>query len=501
MAGVDYPNKNWSWCDQLRAALRLTKDKDGNGKIKMNFKSPDWVQNAVFYQIFPDRFHNGNSDNDPENVCRWGDKPTRDNFFGGDLAGIIRKLPYLEELGVNALYLNPIFKSPSNHKYDTTDYYKVDSSFGDRDTLKKLVKKLHQHGMRIILDGVFNHCGDTFWAFQDVIEKGSKSKYKNWFIIKDYPIVKQPEPNYRCLAGFSSMPEFNTDNPKVREYLLKVVKYWIKEADIDGWRLDTVEYMDASFVKQIRIAAKEVKEDAYVMGEVMMGLATSWFKGECLDAVMNYRLRHLLIDFLVKRTMDAEEFDQRLYSLRQSYPDWANPVMFNLLGSHDTPRIFTLCKGNKGRFKLCLIFSMTYVGAPTIYYGDEVGLRGGNDPECRKCMPWNIDFQSNDIYKFHQRCIQIRKQYSVLRKGSFQTLLKEKGIYSFVRKKEEETIIVIMNSTLNSEEICINLSEKGIKGNQFLDLLTGQKYFPQRGKMRILLPKTSGVILANNYVL
>lgn len=175
--------------------------------------------------------------------------------------------------------------------------------------------------------------------------------------------------------------------------------------------------------------------------------------------------------------------------------------MFNLLGSHDTPRIFTLCKGNREKFKLCLIFLMTYVGPPMIYYGDEIGLRGGNDPECRKCMPWNIDFQSNDIYKFHQRSIQIRKQYSALRKGSFQTLLKGKGIYSFIRKRGKESIIVIMNSRLNSEKICLNLSEKGIKGNQFLDLLSGQKYFPQRGKIQFFLPKTSGFILTNNYVL
>ncbi|MBA7587262.1 Neopullulanase 2 [subsurface metagenome] len=172
----------------------------------MNFKSPDWVQDTIFYQIFPDRFNNGNLSNSSKKVCKWGDKPVRDDFFGGDLEGIIRKLPYLGELGVNALYLNPIFKSPSNHKYNTTDYYKIDPSFGDKNTLKRLVKELHWRKMRIILDGVFNHCGDTFWAFQDVMEKGSKSKNKDWFIIKNYPIVKYPEPNYRCWMGVSSMP-------------------------------------------------------------------------------------------------------------------------------------------------------------------------------------------------------------------------------------------------------------------------------------------------------
>ncbi len=469
--------------------MRLTKDKDGNGKIKMNFKPPNWVQDALFYQIFPDRFHNGNPNNDPENVCKWRDKPTRDNFFGGDLEGVIQKLPYLEELGVNALYLNPIFKSPSNHKYDTTDYYKVDSSFGDRDTLKKLVKKLHQRGMRIILDGVFNHCGETFWAFQDVIEKGSKSKYKDWFIIKDSPIVKQPEPNYRCFAGVPSMPEFNTDNPEVREYLLKIVKYWIKEADIDGWRLDTVEYMDPSFVKQIRIAAKEVKEDTYIMGEVMMGLATSWFKGECLDAVMNYRLRDLLIDFFVKRAIDAEEFDQRLYSLRQSYPDWANSVMFNLLDSHDRPRVLTLCHGNVKKMKLAVVFLMTYTGAPVIYYGDEVGMRGGKDPDCRRCMIWEKDRQNHHLLDLYKRMVKLRRENIVLRRGNFHSLYGVGGIYCFLRDLNGEKIIVALNNSSKNKKVEVPILETGKeKEKLYKDIFTNETFLQSENKLHLKIP-------------
>lgn len=424
----------------------------------MNFISPDWVQDTVFYQIFPDRFNNGNLSNSSKKVCKWGDKPTKENFFGGDLEGIIFKLPYLEELGVNALYLNPIFKSPSNHKYNTTDYYKIDSSFGNENTLKRLVEKLHRRGMRIILDGVFNHCGDTFWAFQDVIEKGPKSKYKDWFIIKSYPIVKQPEPNYRCWMGVSSMPEFNTDNSEVREYLLEIVKYWIKEADIDGWRLDTVEYMDPSFVKQIREAAKEVKKDAYVMGEVM-GVATSWFKNKSLDAVMNYKLRDLLIDFFIKKIVNAVEFDQQLYNFRQTYSDLINPFMFNLLDSHDVPRFLTLCKGNIKKMKIAVVFLMTYIGAPVIYYGDEVGMMGGEDPDCRRTMIWDKNQQNIDLLNFYKRMIKLRRESQALRRGSFKSLYQQDNLYCYSRQLNEEKIIIALNNSAKNEEINISFPE------------------------------------------
>jgi len=424
----------------------------------MNFKSPDWVQDTIFYQIFPDRFNNGNLSNSSKKVCKWGDKPVRDNFFGGDLEGIIRKLPYLGELGINALYLNPIFKSPSNHKYNTTDYYKIDPIFGDENTLKRLVEELHQRKMRIILDGVFNHCGDTFWAFQDVIEKGPKSKYKDWFIIKSYPIIKQPEPNYRCWMGVPSMPEFNSDNSEVREYLLKVVKYWIKEADIDGWRLDTVEYMDPSFVKQIREAAKEIKKDAYVMGEVM-GIATSWFKSKSLDAVMNYKLRDLIIDFFIKKVINAVEFNQQLYNFRQTYSDWINPFMFNLLDSHDVPRFLTLCGGNVKKTKLAAAFLMTYIGAPVIYYGDEVGMMGGEDPDCRRTMIWNKNQQNIDLLNFYKKIIKLRRESLALRRGNFKCLYQQGGLYCFSRQLNEEKIVVALNNSDKNEEINIALPE------------------------------------------
>lgn len=387
----------------------------------MRLEEPAWVRDAIFYQIFPDRFYNGNRENDPGNLSQWGDKPTRNSFFGGDLEGIIQKLPYLEELGVNALYLNPIFKAPSNHKYDTEDYYQVDPHFGDKEVLKRLVAELHRRGMRIILDGVFNHCGTRFFAFQDVEKRGADSKYKDWFIIDGFPIVRKPEPNYRCWAGVPTMPEFNTDNPEVRQYLLNIVKYWIEEADIDGWRLDAVEFMDPSFVKEIRRVAKEAKEGAYIVGEVM-GIATPWFNHAALDAAMNYRLWEALVDFFATSKMSASEFSRTLYSLRKSYPDWATYSMFNLLGSHDKPRFLTLSNGDKRRLKLAAAFLFSYPGAPVIYYGDEIGLSGGEDPDCRRTFIWEENKQDRELLAFFKRLIHLRKQEKVLRRGKVHEL-------------------------------------------------------------------------------
>jgi len=464
----------------------------------MDFKPPDWVQDTVFYQIFPDRFYNGNSNNNSKKVCKWGDKPTKDNFFGGDLEGVICKLPYLEELGVNALYLNPIFKSPSNHKYDTTDYYEVDPKFGNKDTLKKLVEEFHQRGMRIILDGVFNHCGDTFWAFQDVIKKGLKSKYKDWFIIKSYPIIKQPEPNYRCWMGVSSMPEFDTDNSKVRKYLLEIVKYWIKEADIDGWRLDTVEYMDTSFVMQIREATKEVKKDAYVVGEVM-GVATSWFKSKSLDAVMNYKLRDLIIDFFIKEAINATEFNKQLFSFRQAYSDSINPFMFNLLDSHDVPRFLTLCKGKIKKMKLAVTFLMTYIGAPVVYYGDEVGVMGGEDPDCRRTMIWDKNQQNGDLLNFYKKIIKLRRESLALRRGNFKCLYQQGGFYCFLRQLNEEKIIVALNNSNKNEEINISLPEiKTGKKLKIEDIFEGKKdsFVIKQNELNIKVPAHNFKILS-----
>jgi len=460
-------------------------------------KELSWVQDAIFYEIFPERFRNGNTKNDNYNIEPWGKKPKRRNFFGGDLQGIIESLNYLQDLGINAIYLTPIFQAETNHKYDTTDYFKIDPHFGDMKVFSHLIKEIHRRNMKVILDGVFNHSGDHHWAFLDAIQKGPTSPYWEWYNFHSFPVRKHFRTNYET-GGIYYLPKWNIKNPQVRKYLFSVIRYWT-EKGIDGWRLDLPSSINHEFWQDFRILVKGINPEAYLVGEIWED-ALAWLQGDEFDGAMNYQLREIALQFFVEKTITADAFDKHLNSMNQNYPPVTQEVMLNLLGSHDTPRIFTLCKGNKEKVKLCIIFLMTYIGVPMIYYGDEVGLRGGNDPGCRKCMTWNIDFQNNEIYKFYQQCIQIRKKYSALREGSFQTLLAKKEVYSFMRKREEETIIVIMNLKSHSKEIYINLSKKGIKGDHFLDLLSRRKYFPQKGKIQILLPKVSAVILVNNYV-
>lgn len=408
------------------------------------FNTPEWVKDAVFYQIFPERFANGDVSNDPEEVESWGNRPTAFNFFGGDLKGIIQHLDYLIELGIDAIYLTPIFEAPSNHKYDIKDYMKVDPHFGDNDTLKELVSRCHQKGIRVILDAVFNHCGYYFPPFQDVIEKGPKSKYWDWFYIHDYPIKTHPRPNYECFAFEYRMPKLNTQNPAVKEYLLGVAEFWTREFDIDGWRLDVANEVDHAFWREFRRLIKAIKPDAYIVGEVWHD-AGPWLQGDQFDGVMNYPFAEAVIDFFCKRTIDAEQFANTLNMWRFRYPDQANQVLLNIVDSHDTPRLLNMCREDKRLFKLAVLFQMTYVGVPCVYYGDEIGMTGGNDPDCRRTMIWDKEKQDKELLEFYKQCIALRKEHKALRRGECSFLYAHDYQLIMQRSMEEEEIIVAFN--------------------------------------------------------
>lgn len=430
-----------------------------------------WVRNAVFYQIFPDRFCNGDPTNDPGETANWDKEPEHGDFFGGDLEGILKKIDYLKYLGINAIYLNPIFKAPSNHKYDTENYFQVDPHFGTNELLTEVVQELHAEGIRVILDGVFNHCGKSFFAFQDVLHNGRNSKYRDWFVIEDFPVVLSPEPNYACWGGVSDMPEFNTSNPMVQEYLLDVVEYWIRKADIDGWRLDAVEHMDPFFVKKINERAKKVKEEAYIVGEVM-SIPASWLKCNCLDAVMNYKLREAVVDFFAFNSLDSREFDSRIRFLRFSCPKEVNHIMFNLLSSHDTPRFLTLCNGNVEKMKLAIVFLTTYVGVPVVYYGDEIGMNGGSDPDCRRGFIWNKSQQNTELVSFWRTMIDLRQKYIPLRYGNFVTVRCFESTYCYARIFNNQMVLVILNNSDKYSHVCINLKEIGVENTLIRDLLS-----------------------------
>lgn len=464
------------------------------------FKTPSWVKDAVFYQIFPERFYNGDTSNDPIDTQKWGDKPTWFNFFGGDLEGIIQKLPYLEELGITAIYLNPIFESLSNHKYDAIDYFKIDKHFGDLSTFHKLIKEAHKRGIKVILDAVFNHTADEHWAFQDIVKNGNKSPYWNWYFIYGYPITTNPRPNYECWWGFGDMPKLNYNNPEVREYILKVGKYWIDQGAA-GWRLDVPNEVPHDFWKQFRIAVKSVNPDAYLVGEIWTS-GFDWLKGDEFDAVMNYRFRNNVLDFFVNNSIDAETFLERMNQIRFDYPLQAYISLLNLLGTHDTPRVLTLANGDISKVKLAMIFQMTYPGAPSIYYGDEIGMLGEKDPDNRRCMIWEQENWNLELLNLYKQLIALRKRYNCLRSDVFIPLYTKDTVLAYARRDDTETILVVFNNNETPvKKVTIPLHSIGVRENSTLvDLLTGEKYRIKNGKLQFsVLPPRSGLILTPAY--
>ncbi|WP_445487672.1 glycoside hydrolase family 13 protein [Niallia sp. 03133] len=422
------------------------------------FQAPEWVKDTVWYQIFPERFCNGNPDLNPENTLPWGsEKPKPDSFFGGDLQGVMNKLDYLVELGITGIYFTPIFKATTNHKYDTIDYMEIDPQFGDKDTLKQLVKTCHEKGIRVMLDAVFNHSGYQFPPFQDVIENQEKSVYKDWFHLKEFPVQAFPEPNYDTFAFTHMMPKLNTENDEVKKYLLTVAKYWIEEFDIDGWRLDVANEVDHAFWRSFRNAVKEIKKDAYILGEVWHD-SMPWLHGDQFDAVMNYPFTDAVLNFLAKDKINAEQFAQQITKVVASYPANVNHVAFNLLGSHDTQRILTTCQENMDKLKLLFLFQFTFIGTPCIYYGDEIGLTGENDPGCRECMKWERSEQNEKLLSYVKKLISLRNNHALLRnKGEFRILeaSKESNHLVYSKQTADETIIIAINNAANDLAITI----------------------------------------------
>jgi glycosidase len=445
---------------------------------------PDWVQDAVFYQIFPERFANGDPANDPPSVLPWGTSPTFQNFMGGDLQGILDHLPYLKELGINAIYTTPIFSARSNHKYDTADYFKVDPAFGDLELFKQLVRTAHDNGIRIIMDAVFNHCGDGFWAFQDVISRGNTSQYRDWFVMSSLPIVEDP-PNYQTCGGAGFLPKLNVENPQVRSYLLEVAVYWLRETGMDGWRLDVPWKISLEFWREFRQAVKSVRPDAYIVAESWRD-PLYWLQGDTCDAVMNYPYRDYILDYCARDAMDAEDFDHFTRRLLTSYGPLASSQL-NLLGSHDTARLLTVCNENSARAILAFICMLTGVGVPMIYYGDENGMSGENDPDCRRCMEWNSDEWNRDIRTAVQKLIALRHAHPALRAGCFDRLLVFNGVYAFQRKLGEDQVVVVINP--RNEQKGMNIPLPGNDNREWVDVLSGQHFACSAGQLILPLLK------------
>ncbi len=405
---------------------------------------PDWAKGQVYYQIFPERFCNGDRGNDPAGCVPWGSRPDRESCMGGDLAGIRSKLGYLEELGVQCLYLTPVFLADFNHKYATENYFEVDPQFGTMDELKGLVGECHRRGMRILLDGVFNHCGVRFPKFADVLERQEDSPWKDWFLITSFPVTVSAD-CYECVGAYPWMPKLNTANPEVRAFILEVMRYWIRETGIDGWRLDVADEVDGTVWTEARAALKEEFPDCLLLGETW-GAGQKMMLGNQMDSIMNYGFRDAVRDFIALETMDAAGFDERLGRVYSAYPEPMRAGLYNPLDSHDTPRFLTLCGKDPGKMRMAVALQMLLPGAPAVYYGDEAGVDGENDPDCRKAYPWESRPWEGKLFSWYRELIRLRRARTALAKGDFWANLCEGRCYGFVRSDGPDTVYAVCNA-------------------------------------------------------
>ena len=431
---------------------------------------PKWAESVSWYQIFPDRFHNGDASINPPNCEEWEDGvPKHRNFFGGDIRGIIMKLPYLKKLGITGIYLTPVFESPSNHKYDTSDYLAIDKHFGSIQDFKELVAKAHKNGMKVMMDAVFNHAGAKHPFWQDVLKNQEKSAYKDYFHIKSFPVKEEyannEKPNFDTFAFTPRMPKWNTENPAARKYLIDAALFWVNECDIDAWRLDVSDEVSFSFWREFHTALKNAKPDIYILGELWHN-PSKWLSGGYFDAVMNYPLGRVIRDFFIAKELTAESFGEKLMKNLIKHSDIHSKIQFNLLDSHDTPRALTLAGGCKKSLKNAFIFMMFMKGAPCIYYGTEVGMDGRGDPDCRKPMVWNEKKQDKVLYRFFWELLKLRKKYETLIQNASIEYRHVKGMHYWhlsVRKKKA-TIAYNDGNENNEVDGRILISSSGMNG-------------------------------------
>jgi len=432
--------------------------------VTTSFTTPEWVKDAVFYQIFPDRFAISEAVPKPRNLELWDSPPTEYGFKGGDLLGIVEHLDYLQDLGITAIYLNPIFQSTANHRYHTYDYYQVDPLLGGNAAFRTLLDEAHRHGLRIVLDGVFNHASRGFFQFNHILENGPASPYLDWFFVNGWPLhaydVRQ-KPNYAAWWGLHALPKFNTDTQAAREFLLGVARHWVKQG-IDGWRLDVpAEIKDDSFWREFRQRVKEANPEAYIVGEIWHD-ARHWLQGDQFDAVMNYLFTKACLSFFIGRNLNvtlasgvgyypiqpvrAEGFATAIDELLALYLPQATQTQLNLLDSHDTARFLTLARGDESALRLAILFMMCYPGAPCIYYGDEVGMEGGKDPDCRRAFQWDERRWTIELLDYVKRCIALRKAHPALRRGEYKSLFAQGDVYAFGRRLPNEALIGVLNA-------------------------------------------------------
>lgn len=506
-----------------RPGVRADRERSGG------LRGPDWVKDAIFYQVFPDRFRDGDPSNNPPGSEPWGSQPKNDGVFqGGDLQGVQQGLGHLRKLGVNALYLNPIMTSPSNHRYNVTDYDNVDPALGGNQAFERLVDDLHAGGMKLILDGVFNHTSNEHSWFQDIAKNGSKSPYWNWYNVYRHPIATWKDQNGVLRTNdyegwgkvewggpYASLPVLRSQNPELMERLFtgrdSVLRKWMRDGRIDGWRMDAADDIEPEIWRTVREVAKRDKPDAYLLGENWQD-ASGMLEGDQFDGAMNYKyFQQPAVEFFAKKQISTDDFVARL---RNGYSKEARLGMMNILESHDTPRFITQAGGDWYRARPAAIFQLTYQGAPSIYYGAELGMEGGQDPDSRRAFDWNLaatadaktgaaalrtrgnvspEARAAHLTTLYQRLTETRTKSDALRRGDFDVLAthndhKTLAFRRWVDGSDEDVVVAINNDTVG-HGVTIPTSFAP-DGTTYRDALTEQTFTVQGGKLT--LPHVDG---------
>ena len=543
--GIVTQNEFFWFTNELRL-LKATPSDVHDFKLIADFEDPKWITDSIFYQIFPDRFYDGNPSNNvktgeyvlhgKQSVARdWNDTVRRQDdypsldFYGGDLEGIRQKITYLKELGINSIYLNPIFYAPSNHKYDIMDYKKVDKHFGSNEEFASLVDELHKNGIRIILDGIFNHTGEGHRWFNKLNlfeEKNGayntpESPYHDF-----YTFTKWPE-EYESWMGSKSLPKLNYKSEKLKQEIYKnedsVIKFWLtKPYDIDGWRIDVANMLARqdetqlfnTVWEEIRAETKKCKPEAYLLGEHFFD-GSPLLDGEKLDAIMNYQgFNFPLVKWLTKKEVifisvkkqreknslsilfDAHDFKNQLNNFRSILPFQIQLLNFNLLGSHDLPRFLTRLDGNVSLYKIAIIFLFTYIGVPSIYYGDEIGLQGTFDPDNRKPMIWNQDKWNMEIVHFYKSLVALRKSREELKKGVVKEIYCQDEIFSFARILNIKKTVIVLNNNPIKQKIQLPVWKIGLRNQNVSDYLSKKVLEVKNGILELDLQNRECVILS-----
>ena len=435
---------------------------------------PQWLKESVAYQVFPDSFAQGRGRMEPAPAERTTpDGRTVSSRLGGTLRGVIENLPYLRELGVNLLYLNPIFTALSYHKYDTIEYYHIDPCLGTDEDFKELVAQCHAMGIRVMLDLVFNHMSREHPFFRDVLEKGEGSPYADWFCIHRFPVKDEQGHHYESFAFLEEMPKLNTANPKAADYLLSVARYWLREYGVDGYRLDVANEVSHTFWRRFRREMEAVRPDVAIIGEVWHE-APEWIGRDQFHSVMNYPLLYAVWGFFGQDSLQAQDFTEIIGRLALLYRRDNVAAMMNFLDNHDTCRFYSICGHQRPRLRLAAAFLLSYVGMPLLFYGDEAALDGGNELESRQAMKWQLGAEDRELADWFRLLIHTRRAHPALLRGDFRSAGCDPlhGTAAFWREagQGQERVLCLFHNAQDAAAYPLP------EGAAYTDLLTGERF-------------------------